>query len=165
MECLAKNAEREKDRRFCRHDYRHMADVAKISYNMLLDSGDIKAIAAGGMLAGPKAALEVVYAAGLLHDIARWIQYDSGEDHALAGARLARGVMERAGFNLREAALVQRAIREHRRAGQGASLLGKTLCLADDLARPCTKCEVRMDCYKIEQMERIKGISLIARKA
>ncbi len=165
IECLAKNADREKERRFCRHDYRHMDEVARVSYNILLDSGGLAEIAVSGELSGSDVTREVVYAAGLLHDIARWVQYDTGEDHALAGARLARGTLARAGFDAREKAVVLRAIREHRRGGLGASLLGKILCLADDLARPCATCEARMDCYKIEQMEKIKSTFLMARKA
>lgn len=165
MECLAKNADREKERRFCRHDFQHMDDVARLSYTILLDRGGLGEIAVSGELSGPSATREVVLSAGLLHDIARWVQYDTGEDHALAGASLARGILERAGFDVRERSVVLRAIREHRRGGSGAGLLGRILCLADDLARPCAKCEARMDCYKIERMEKIKSTFLMAGKA
>ncbi|WP_231702601.1 HD domain-containing protein [Desulfocucumis palustris] len=153
-EYLEKNAQREKERRFCRHDFQHMEDVARVSYNILTDSGRIGDIISRGV--SREFVREVIYAAGLLHDIARWIQYDTGEDHALAGARLARPIMENTGFDPRETALALRAIREHRRGGPGASLLGRTLCLADDLSRPCGKCDARLDCYKFEQMENIR---------
>lgn len=162
-EYLEKNAQREKERRFCRHDYQHMYDVARVSYNMLMDSGRTGEILSRGVH-GQESVREVIYAAGLLHDIARWLQYDTGEDHALAGARLARPIMENAGFNARETTLALRAIREHRRGGPGASLLGRTLCLADDLTRPCTKCDARLDCYKFEQMENIRRDLALAEK-
>lgn len=162
-EYLEKNAQREKERRFCKHDYQHMYDVARASYNMLMDNGGIREIISRGV-SGQESVREVIYAAGLLHDIARWVQYDTGEDHALAGSRLARPIMEYAGFDARETALALRAIREHRRGGQGASLLGKTLCLADDLTRPCAKCDARLDCYKFEQMENIRRELALAEK-
>lgn len=156
VECLEKNTRREKDRRFCKHDLQHMTDVAQISCKILQEGDHLDNLVASRLLPGPDAAREVVYAAGLLHDLARWVQYDTGEDHALAGARLARPVLERAGFNREEIKTVLRGIREHRQSGPGKSLLGRILCLADDLSRPCSACEARFDCYKYEYMESLK---------
>lgn len=156
MDCLGKNGEREKNRRYCKHDLQHMALVSQVSYKILLESGNLENLIVPMPLPGPDTAREIVYAAGLLHDIARWVQYDTGEDHAQAGARLARPVLEQAGFNRVEIEIILRAIREHRKSGPGQSLLGKVLCLADDLSRPCSTCGARLDCYKYEQMERIK---------
>ncbi|HHW44335.1 MAG TPA: HD domain-containing protein, partial [Desulfotomaculum sp.] len=86
--CLAQNATREVDRPFCRHDFQHMLDVARISYILLVESNQLADFIRRYRLKNRQAAREVVYAAGLLHDMGRWQQYDHGEDHALAGARL-----------------------------------------------------------------------------
>ncbi|MCL6479633.1 MAG: HD domain-containing protein [Peptococcaceae bacterium] len=155
-ECLALNGERERDRLFCRHDFRHMLSVSRISYKIISETGNLDCFARMEKLSGTAQAVEVIRAAGLLHDMARWRQYDTGEDHALEGSRMARPVLERAGFINREIETVTRAIREHRRGGPGASYLGRVICLADDLSRPCAACRARFDCYKYEYMETIK---------
>lgn len=98
-------------------------------------------------------AREIIYAAGLLHDMARWVEYETGEDHAVAGARMALEVLDRAAFNLAERKIITTAIREHRTGGPASSLLGQFIYQADDLARPCSRCAARDDCYKIDRME------------
>lgn len=156
LDCLSLNGERERDRLFCRHDYRHVVLVSQISCKIIKQTCGLNTFIKTEGLNGIKSALEVVYAAGLLHDMGRWLQYDTGEDHALAGSVIAAGVLKRAGFSEREALVITRAIREHRKALPGQSYLGRVLCLADDLSRPCGSCSARLDCYKYEYMENIK---------
>ncbi|AGK99777.1 UTP:GlnB (protein PII) uridylyltransferase [Desulfoscipio gibsoniae DSM 7213] len=177
-ECVQRNAACEENRRFCRHDLQHMLDVARITYMLVLEgcvtTGNeittgvpedlpwfkilagvgIKDITATtgkpGMLMQAK---EVIYATGLLHDMARWVECETGEDHAVAGARMAGEVLNRAGFDGAEQRIIVKAISEHRTGGSKASLLGQYICRADDLARPCGRCAARDDCYKINRME------------
>lgn len=68
--------EAEKDRIFCRHTMEHFLDVARLMYiyNLEDQAGFSK---------------EMIYAAGLLHDIGRYEQMEKGTPHHLAGARLA----------------------------------------------------------------------------
>jgi hypothetical protein len=154
-----------------------MLDVARITYMLVLEdcflvdaltigmSGNLPllkildnkehkdgaaATAIPGMLRQVK---EIIYAAGLVHDMARWVEYETGENHAAAGARMAGEVLGRAGFNSAEQRIITDAIREHRTGGTEASLLGQYICRADDLARPCSRCAARDDCYKISRME------------
>lgn len=156
LECLSNNGLRERDREFCRHDDQHMLLVSQISCQIISETAGFAGFARREGLPGPEEAAEVVRAAGLLHDMGRWKQYDSGENHAPAGARLARGVLKRAGFSPAEIRIITRAILEHRRAGPGASCLGRVLCLADDLSRPCGSCGARSGCYKYEHLENLK---------
>lgn len=177
-ECIQRNAACEQTRRFCRHDFRHMLDVARITYMLVLEestfahrmvSGGCEATFLLKKLTGeyspgdapvttavagvPGQAREIIYAAGLLHDMARWVEYETGEDHAVAGARMAVDVLDRAEFGTTERKIITTAIREHRTGGPEASLLGQFICRADDLARPCSRCAARDDCYKIDRME------------
>ncbi|MCL2336841.1 MAG: HD domain-containing protein [Firmicutes bacterium] len=160
---VAKNVALEKERPFCGHDWQHMLDVARIAYilvledvllaDLLLEDAAVDALPAAW--AGRRetdAAKELIYAAGLLHDIARWQEYETGVDHALAGSLLAGPVLERAGYDDAERELIVTAIREHRGGGQEASPLGQYLCQADDLSRPCARCGVRGECHKIHRM-------------
>ena len=147
-ECLERNAAAEINRQFCRHDLQHMLDVARITYMLVLEDACKKVPDAAGLTR------EIVYAAGLLHDLARWLEYKTGEEHAVAGARLAGPVLDRSGFAEWEKAIILTAMREHRAgAEEKVSLLGRYLARADDLSRPCYHCKARAECYKIDRME------------
>ncbi|MGB9803968.1 MAG: phosphohydrolase, partial [Desulfofundulus sp.] len=39
--CLEQNAVREVDRPFCRHDFQHMLDVARISYILMVEGDQL----------------------------------------------------------------------------------------------------------------------------
>ncbi|MFZ5646096.1 MAG: HD domain-containing protein [Bacillota bacterium] len=159
LECLSLNGDRERDRLFCRHDYKHMLLVSQISCKIINEISSLDGLARE-VNGGAMEALEVIYAAGLLHDIGRWRQYDTGVDHALVGSGMAVPLLERAGFAKREIEIVTRAIREHRKAGPGSSYLGRVICLADDLSRSCNSCGARFECYKYDYMETIRERNL-----
>lgn len=126
----------ETDRVFCRHGFDHALAVARISYAYLLEQGE-------GL------AKEVVYAAAFLHDVGRWVEYQTGEDHAEASARLAVPLLRKCRYEEPEIALIIQAIREHRRhQGEDQSALGRALALADNWARDCRNCQVRSSCHK-----------------
>lgn len=154
--CLNSNAYWEQDRRFCRHDYQHMLDVARIAYMLVLENNCLDKIAAPATPGTFLNSKEIIYAAGILHDMARWLQYKEGQDHAEAGARMAEPVLYRAGFDPHEKDIIITAIREHRTPSPNASLLGQYICRADDLARPCNRCAAQADCYKINRMETVR---------
>lgn len=140
---LGENSNREQTRRYCRHDWQHLRDVARIAYILAMEEETLLS-------------RDVVYAAGLLHDIGRWKEYDTGEDHALVSAFLALEILECAGYSTVECEIIMKAIQEHRKASVEASPLGQLLCRADDLSRPCLMCEVKADCYKANKMETAK---------
>lgn len=66
IEYVSQNAEKEQDRVFCHHDMGHFLDVARLAEILNLTE-------AYGQDA------ELIYAAALLHDIGRHIQYETGE--------------------------------------------------------------------------------------
>ncbi|PKM81405.1 MAG: phosphohydrolase [Firmicutes bacterium HGW-Firmicutes-14] len=151
-EYLLKNNKNETERKFCRHTFQHYLDVARITYILILESGNITAFMEENDL-NRKLAKELIYTAAILHDIGRWREYETGEDHSLVGAELAEGILERAGFNEKEKSIITSGIREHRRGVPDRSLLGKYLHRADGLSRLCTRCEARDECFKVEEME------------
>ena len=129
----------EKERLFCKHGFEHGLNVARIAYAYLLENGEML----------PK---ESVYAAALLHDIGRWIEYGTGEDHAEASARLSLPLLEACSFNLDDIQLILQGIREHRRHHEDhLTLLGKALALADDWSRDCRHCSGQALCNKYHQ--------------
>lgn len=124
----------EKDRQFCRHNTAHFLDVARIA--MILNIQDNYEL--------PQ---EIIYAAALLHDIGRWQQYETGEDHALASAKLAPAILKECGFSDAESEKILSAIATHResRVKDEKSLNG-LLYRADKLSRPCYFCEQEKNC-------------------
>lgn len=153
QECLEKIRAAEKEREFCKHDMQHFVDVARITYILMLESGSLASFIEENGLKGPRSAKEVIYAAGILHDIGRWRQYETGEDHAPAGAAIAEEILERAGFTPAERRVVVEAIREHREYSTQMTLLGELLHRADNLSRACHECSVKEKCYKYPTME------------
>lgn len=139
------NAQAEEKRVFCHHGLDHGIAVARIAYIYLLEQQDTSL------------SKEIVYAAGLLHDLGRWQEYKTGKDHALAGAELVKPIIQDAGFNAEELEIITQGIREHRlNPDVKMSSLGKALAYADDWARDCRNCQSKADCYKYtQQMDEI----------
>ena len=130
----------EKERFFCKHGFEHGLNVARIAYAYLLEKGELFLTK------------ESVYAAAFLHDIGRWVEYQTGEDHAEASARLALPLLEACRFSSEDIQVILKGIREHRRHTEdNLTLLGEALALADDWARDCRHCSVQTLCYKYNQ--------------
>ena len=112
----------------------HFLDVARIA--ALLNEEEDLGI--------PK---ECIYATALLHDIGRHVQYEDGTPHELAGAVLARDILEDTGFEKAEQELILEAIRNHRNrdAACERNLCG-ILYRADKLSRPCFACDAAEQC-------------------
>lgn len=130
---------RERDRQFCKHGLEHGLSVARIAYAYLLEGG--------------KSTLskETIYAAALLHDIGRWVEYETGEDHAEVSARLALPLLEACNFSSEDIRVILEGIREHRQHyGGNLTLLGKALALADDWSRDCRYCSAQVLCHKFK---------------
>lgn len=129
--------EAEKERIFCRHDMQHFLDVARIGWILCLER----------KLAFSR---EIVYAAALLHDIGRGMQYRDGTPHDEAGALLAGRILPECGFDGQETEEVCRAIEGHRISGQQSAEftgLGALLKEADHMGRSCFACGAEPECY------------------
>ena len=131
---LEKNNQAEAQRRFCHHHMEHFLDVARIA--AILNSQD-----------GYGQEKEMIYAAALLHDIGRWMQYEDGTPHEKASARLAPEILASCGFSDYETESILAAIRSHRNEEikEEKSLSG-LLYRADKLSRPCFACKMEKEC-------------------
>lgn len=124
----------EADREFCCHQMPHLLDVARIAYIRVLERG----------LPFRK---EVVYAAALLHDIGKAAQYEGGEPHEVAGARIAQEILlDVDGFDPREKTMIVAAVAQHRRWSDASTPLGKLLYEADKASRACFACAAHEAC-------------------
>lgn len=133
-ECIRRNEEMERGRRFCAHGWDHLLDVARLAWIMALEER-------------LEAEKEIVYAAALLHDCGRYRQYEDGTPHEEAGARIAPEILEECGFTHQEREQIRDAILSHRSVSvaEEKSLRG-ILYRADKRSRRCFSCSVREAC-------------------
>lgn len=124
----------ETGREFCCHGIDHLLDVARIAYIRVLER----------KMPFRK---EVVYAAALLHDVGKAEQYENGEPHEVAGARVATEILMGVdGFSALEKTAIVAAVAQHRHYDDNSSPLGKLLLEADKASRPCFACPAREKC-------------------
>lgn len=141
--CLADIRSLEENRKFCRHDIDHFLHVARIAYIENLE----RSLGYGK---------EAIYAAALLHDIGRGIQYREGIPHEEASFALAPAILAQCGFGGSEAEEILQAVRSHRDKGiaEDDSLSG-LIYRADKLSRNCFCCSREPECnWKQEKKNR-----------
>lgn len=131
---MSYNEKHEIDREFCRHDFSHLMDVCREAWIMNLEEN----------LGFSK---DVVYAAGLLHDIGRWMEYEMNRDHAEASAELAIDILTQVKFLETETKQIIDAIANHRE-NKLSDDLSRIIYNADKRSRLCLLCEVRYKCKR-----------------
>ena len=129
---LDKTAQYERDRIYCLHDIQHALDTARLAYIKALEDDT-------------KIDKEIIYAAALIHDIGRCVQYEDGTPHDEASVILGREILEECEFSADEIAEILTAVSEHR-TDKERSPLGKLLFEADNKSRMCMLCKARATC-------------------
>ena len=124
----------EQDRAFCRHDISHFLDVARIAQieNMEQERQIPKAW---------------IYAAALLHDIGKHLQYTKQIPHEQSSAVLAESILRDCGFTALERREILEAILEHRNAEtKEKQNLAGLIYRADKRSRVCLFCAAKDAC-------------------
>lgn len=157
LEYLQRINEWEKERIFCKHDMVHFLDVCRLAEiewlqlricemeklqqenkDYLLDPRNRELIFVNK---------ELIYAAGLLHDIGRWQEYEKGIRHETASARLAPEILKDSGFNPEETEEIIKAIGNHRNSSVKEEIsLSGFLYRADKKSRACFSCKAEPEC-------------------
>ena len=110
--------EAEQGRIFCRHQMTHLMDVARIAYIRSLEEG----------LGLDR---EVIYAAAVLHDIGKVLQYEEGIPHEITGEKIAAEILDglagENAFSETEKTMILTAIRGHRKLRDEPGVLGRRL--------------------------------------
>lgn len=132
QEHLKKVLRWEKERKFCRHTVEHFLDTARLTYIYTLEEG----------LGIPK---DIIYAAALLHDIGRHLQYEEGIPHEKASAAVAVGILSGCGYTKPECECILGAILNHRKKTQ-TSDFSALFYKADKMSRCCFSCPVQEEC-------------------
>lgn len=132
--CTEKISELEKDRIFCLHDTSHFLDVARLAYIENLERS-------------LNISKELIYAAALLHDIGRHLEYTESIPHDKASAMIAGNILKDCGFDTQEQSIIVTAIAQHRTAeAAGKDDLAGLIYRADKKSRPCLFCKAEKIC-------------------
>ena len=127
----------EEDRIFCRHQMPHLLDVARIAWIRNLEEG----------LGFSK---DVVYAAAILHDIGKSLQYEEKIPHEIAGVEIAEqilaGLPQEFSFSDAEKKQILTAIKGHRWLREDAEPLERLLYESDKASRMCFACPAEAQC-------------------
>lgn len=137
------NADKERERIFCKHNMAHVLDVARIAY--ILNAEENYHISK-----------DMIYGAALLHDIGRHVQYETGEQHAFVSARLAPEILRDCGFEEDEIAEIVDAIYYHGDKKETEDKgLRPLIAKADRMSRACFDCPAAEECkWSAEQKSR-----------
>lgn len=123
----------EKERKFCRHGIDHSLDVARIMYIKALENNlDISK--------------DIIYAAALLHDLGRVLQYKKNIKHHEGSVIIAKNILIHSGYNESEIYEILIAIENHREKNHETNL-SKLLYSCDKLSRLCFNCNAINECY------------------
>lgn len=132
---LEKIQELEQDRIFCRHTIEHFLDVARIAYIEDLEKN-------------LHLSKESIYAAALLHDIGRYLQYTQGIPHEEGSVQIAKEILKECGFEQEEQEEILSAIQGHRKQKIAfADDLAGVLYRADKKSRNCAFCTAFQECH------------------
>lgn len=127
----------ERDRPFCRHGIAHLLDVARLAWIENLEQG----------LGFDR---ELVYAAALLHDVGKAVQYTNGTPHEVAGEKIASSILatlpDDASFTTVQARQILTAVRGHRHLRADATPLERLIYAADKRSRACFACAAADRC-------------------
>lgn len=151
LDCIRQNEMAEAQRSFCHHDMDHLCAVARIA--MLLN-----------MEEGMGLDRDLVYAAALLHDCGRYLQYRENIPHDKAGADIAKKILPQCGYCDEEVWRITQAISFHRRSVPyhcGAcketkqDKLAELIKRADKMSRNCRFCSAYEECnWKEEEKQK-----------
>lgn len=144
IECVGHIRDLEKERSFCRHDICHFLDVARIAWIENLEK-DLHICR------------ELIYAAAMLHDIGRHLQYLQDIPHDEASASIAAEILKDTDFTPDEQAEIITAIRKHRtpETASGDNLAG-LIYRADKKSRMCAFCTACDECNWPETKKNMK---------
>jgi putative nucleotidyltransferase with HDIG domain len=132
----------EKEREFCRHNLQHFIDASRIAYILNLEK----------RLNINK---ELIYAVGLLHDIGRWAQYETGIEHNIASAELCEEILVDCNFNNEEINEIKKSILNHRKNENEYEDLASIFYSADKLSRNCFSCKCLEKCNWYEDKKNL----------
>ena len=92
----------------------------------------------------------MIYAAAVLHDIGKVLQYEEGIPHEITGEKIAAEILDglagENAFSETEKAMILTAIRGHRKLRDEPEVLERLLYESDKASRMCFACPAEPQC-------------------
>ena len=135
----------ERERIYCHHEIGHALDVCRMAWIMYLEDHPVLRETAEA----PEEIKDRIYVSGLLHDIGRAAQYETGEHHALAGGRIASRILDEIAYPVEWKQETIRIISAHHGRTENKSQPGSIefyIQRADYLSRNCFLCAASDSC-------------------
>ena len=123
----------EKTRVFCKHDFSHLMDVARICYIINLEEN----------LNIDK---DLIYVTALLHDLGRADEVDTGINHSILSQEIAQEILKDLDFDEKSKQRIISAIKHHRTNKENDDRFIEIFYKADKLSRMCFRCPARSIC-------------------
>ena len=128
----------EKTRVFCKHDFSHLMDVARICYIINLEENlDIDK--------------DLIYVTALLHDLGRADEGDTGINHSILSQEIAQEILKDLDFDDISKQRIINAIKNHRTKEKNDDRFIEIFYKADKLSRMCFRCPARSICNWSEE--------------
>ena len=128
----------EKTRVFCKHDFSHLMDVARICYIINLEENlDIDK--------------DLIYVTALLHDLGRADEVDTGINHSILSQEIAKEILKDLNFDDISKQRIINAIKNHRTNEENDDRFIEIFYKADKLSRMCFRCPARSICNWSEE--------------
>ena len=128
----------EKTRAFCKHDFSHLMDVARICYIINLEEN----------LNIDK---DLIYVTALLHDLGRADEVDTGINHSILSQEIAKVILKDLNFDDFSKQRIINAIKNHRTKEKNDDRFIEIFYKADKLSRMCFRCPARSICNWSEE--------------
>ena len=123
----------EKTRVFCKHDFSHLMDVARICYIINLEEN----------LNIDK---DLIYVTALLHDLGRADEVYTGINHSILSQEIAQEILKDLDFDDESKQRIISAIKYHRTNEENDDRFIEIFYKADKLSRMCFRCPARSIC-------------------
>jgi HD phosphohydrolase family protein len=123
----------EKTRVFCKHDFSHLMDVARICYIINLEEN----------LNIDK---DLIYVTALLHDLGRADEVDTGINHSILSQEIAQEILKDLDFDDESKQRIISAIKHHRTNKENDDRFIEIFYKADKMSRMCFRCPARSIC-------------------
>lgn len=138
LSLIKKIEQDEKNRKFCKHDFKHLVKTAEICYTLSYEYNlNIKK--------------DIIYATSLMHDLGRAVEYETGISHEEYSSGFAKEILSRCNFRNDEIKQICDVINSHRTKISNLNTFSNIFYMADKFSRNCPECSAYDECYWSEE--------------
>lgn len=138
LSLIKKIEQDEKNRIFCKHDFKHLVKTAEICYTLSCKYNlNIKK--------------DIIYAVSFMHDLGRAVEYETGISHEEYSSNFAEEILSKCNFENDEIKQICDVINSHRAKPSDLHSFSNIFYMADKFSRNCPECSAYDECYWSEE--------------